>query len=309
MTGDQMKQSIMAVLPIVNKYLVEAERHCGMAFLPQAHVMEASLEIMGLVGGVKIAYATPFTFYENAPGLADGVECDIKLLKPTCFAGVPLVLERMRKQIYEKLKSRTPVSTALFDYLMKYKIDWTRKGYDTPIVNTALCNTARQQFGGKLEHMVVSSAPISPDLQALIKASLNTNLSQAYGATETCGGCMVTDDYNRHFGTVGAPLCGVRAKLVDWEEGGYTVHDKPNPRGELVIGGGSIAQGYFKNEKLTQESFKVENGVRYFYTGDIVEVYPNGIFKIIDRKKDLVKLANGEYFSLGKVSNIFQILE
>jgi long-chain acyl-CoA synthetase len=42
--------------------------------------------------------------------------------------------------------------------------------------------------------------------------------------------------------------------------------------------------------------------MNWFFTGDIAEIFPDGTFKIIDRKKDLIKLANGEFFSLGKVS-------
>lgn len=47
--------------------------------------------------------------------------------------------------------------------------------------------------------------------------------------------------------------------------------------------------------------FREEGGVRWFYTGDIGEMSPSGSIKIIDRKKDLVKLQFGEYVSLGKV--------
>ena len=69
-----------------------------------------------------------------------------------------------------------------------------------------------------------------------------------------------------------------------------------------MIGGDCVAAGYYKNDALTSESFREEDGVRWFYTGDIGEVHPDGSFKIIDRKKDLVKLQYGEYISLGKVS-------
>jgi long-chain acyl-CoA synthetase len=89
---------------------------------------------------------------------------------------------------------------------------------------------------------------------------------------------------------------------VDWAEGGYHATDRPNPRGEIVIGGDSIAMGYFKKEEETKEVFKTsEDGTRWFYSGDIGEVYEDGTIKIIDRKKDLLKLAFGEYVSLGKV--------
>lgn len=77
--------------------------------------------------------------------------------------------------------------------------------------------------------------------------------------------------------------------------------DQPHPRGEIVVGGGCVAAGYYKNDALTSEAFREEDGERWFCTGDIGEVHPDGSFKIIDRKKDLVKLQFGEYVSLGKV--------
>jgi len=52
---------------------------------------------------------------------------------------------------------------------------------------------------------------------------------------------------------------------------------------------------------LTQEFFKVEDGKRWFFTGDIGEIHHDGVIKLIDRRKDLVKLQYGEYISLGKV--------
>lgn len=64
--------------------------------------------------------------------------------------------------------------------------------------------------------------------------------------------------------------------------GGYTVHDKPNPRGEIVIGGQNISMGYFKNEEKTAEDYSVdENGQRWFCTGDIGEFHPDGCLQII----------------------------
>ena len=102
-------------------------------------------------------------------------------------------------------------------------------------------------------------------------------------------------------GRVGPPLEGVRLKLVDWPEGNYRVQDKPHPRGEIVLGGASITNGYYKNAELTRESYREEEGVHWFYTGDIGEILSDGSVRIIDRKKDLVKLQFGEYISLGKV--------
>ena len=67
------------------------------------------------------------------------------------------------------------------------------------------------------------------------------------------------------------------------------------------MGGGNIATGYYKMpEKTKEDFFKGEDGTRWFRTGDIGEIYEDGTLKIIDRKKDLVKLPYGEYVSLGK---------
>ena len=112
---------------------------------------------------------------------------------------------------------------------------------------------------------------------------------------------MTTTD-SLEYGHCGVPVYGSKFYLKDWPEGGYYTTDRPNPRGEIVISNACISPGYYKMPKETAEAFKVdEDGTRWFETGDIGEQLPNGNLKIIDRKKDLTKLANGEYVSLGKV--------
>lgn len=109
------------------------------------------------------------------------------------------------------------------------------------------------------------------------------------------------------FGRAGAPLTTNDIRLDNWEEGGYLVTNHPYPQGEIIIGGGNIALGYYKMPEATLEGFFVENGKRWFRTGDIGEFHEDGVLKIIDRKKDLVKLQQGEYVSLGKVEAILKI--
>ena len=94
---------------------------------------------------------------------------------------------------------------------------------------------------------------------------------------------------------------GVDLRLVNWEEGGYTVTDECGPRGEIMVGGGHVAVGYYEMPDKTAEEFFNENGKRWFKTGDIGQLHEDGTIQIIDRKKDLVKLQGGEYVSLGKV--------
>ena len=169
-------------------------------------------------------------------------------------------------------------------------------------MNALVCYRVKEQFGGRLEQLVIGGAPLSPQLQALIKASLNVKLIQGYGATELSGAVLAMDDDDLSYGRCGAPLANIKIRLEDWPEGGYTALDQPNPRGELIVSGCGISKEYYNNKELTAQSYiEGENGVRWFRTGDICEVFPDGTFRIIDRKKDLIKLSNGEYFSLGKV--------
>ena len=71
--------------------------------------------------------------------------------------------------------------------------------------------------------------------------------------------------------------------------GNYTINDKPYPRGEIVIGGPSISLGYFKKPDKTAETFEVDrNGQRWFHSGDIGELHPDGCLKIIG--KDFSKI-------------------
>ena len=85
--------------------------------------------------------------------------------------------------------------------------------------------------------------------------------------------------------------------------GNYTCDDKPNQRGELIIGSKSVSIGYFNNEEETEKYFDEDDvGLRWFSTGDIVEIYADRTIKIIDCKRDLIKLHNGYCISLSKVS-------
>lgn len=79
----------------------------------------------------------------------------------------------------------------------------------------------------------------------------------------------------------------------------YDANGTP-PMGELLLRGGNITPGYFKDELLTKEA--IHNG--WLHTGDIVELLENGGIKIIDRIKQLFKLAQGEYISPAYIESI-----
>ncbi len=83
-------------------------------------------------------------------------------------------------------------------------------------------------------------------------------------------------------GRTGYPLVSCEIRLVNWDEGQYKTTDKPNPRGEVLIGGKVVAREYIGDEASKENvNFKEIDGTRYFCTGDIGEVFPDGTLKII----------------------------
>ena len=141
-------------------------------------------------------------------------------------------------------------------------------------------------------------------------------MRQGYGLTETCAGTCITLPSDNGTSVVGPPQECACIRLRDWAEGNYYNSDKNKPgigmpRGEVLIGGPMVCQGYLVNpsmpdekvEAANREEFVTIDGIRYFCTGDIGQYTKNGNLQIIDRKKDLVKLQMGEYVALSKVEN------
>jgi long-chain acyl-CoA synthetase len=210
--------------------------------------------------------------------------------------------------LQNKIKAKGEFSERLVNYCIRYRQYWISKGFRTPLTDALIFSKMRAAVGGNLRVMLSGGAPLAEDAQRFIRTTLTTPLLQGYGLTETTSTACISDPDDLTVGHVGPPLNGVSLKLVDWKEGGYTVDDEDGPRGEIVIGGNHVSQGYYNMPEKTKEDFFQEGGLQYFRTGDIGQlVGDNCAVKIIDRKKDLLKLQAGEYVSLGKVESNIKI--
>jgi len=273
------------------------------AYLPLAHVLELLSECTMMMFGIPVGYSSPNTMTDMSTKVKRGQKGDASVLKPTLMCVVPLILDRIYKNIMDSVNSRGKNFQKVFDFCYRYKLYWTKSEKPTPIVDRIVFNKIKALLGGRMRFAITGGAPLSPETHEFIRTCLGITLVQGYSMTETTctGTCMGPEDQS--VGRVGPPMAGIEVKLVNWEEGNYRVSDRPHPRGEICIGGPSVAKGYFKMDEQTKESFFMENGKRWFRSGDIGVIDKDGNLKIIDRKKDLVKLQLGEYVSLGKVES------
>ncbi|XP_067404331.1 long-chain-fatty-acid--CoA ligase 4 isoform X2 [Emydura macquarii macquarii] len=270
-------------------------------YLPLAHVLELTAEISCVTYGCRIGYSSPLTLSDQSSKIKKGSKGDCTVLKPTLIAAVPEIMDRIYKNVMSKVQEMNYIQRTLFKIGYDYKLEQIKRGYDAPLCNILLFKKVKALLGGNVRMMLSGGAPLSPPTQRFMNICFCCPVGQGYGLTETCGAGTITEVSDYSTGRVGAPLICCEIKLRDWQEGGYTCRDKPNPRGEIIIGGPNVSMGYFKNEEKIEDFSVDENGQRWFCTGDIGEFHSDGCLQIIDRKKDLVKLQAGEYVSLGKV--------
>ncbi|XP_063967531.1 fatty acid CoA ligase Acsl3-like [Lytechinus pictus] len=275
-------------------------------YLPLAHILEVVVEFSLITLGCRLGYSSPQTLTDTGTRLKKGCPGDVRILKPQLIVFVPMILERIYKGVTEKLKEGSAIQRAIFNFAVDYKCKHLEQGFNTPLLNRLIFSKLTRQLGGHVRLMICGGAPLASNLQRFIQSCFNSSLIQGYGLTETCGVACVSEPRDLRIGHVGPPLTTTQVKLSDWPEGGYTNKDKPNPRGEVIVGGQNIAMGYYQMDQLTKEVFIQDNGIRYFCTGDIGEFLPDGSLKIIDRKKDLVKLQTGEYISLATIENFLK---
>ncbi|RVX18966.1 Long chain acyl-CoA synthetase 7, peroxisomal [Vitis vinifera] len=157
-------------------------------------------------------------------------------------------------------------------------------------------------LGGRVHFMGSGASPLSPDVMDFLRVCFGCQVIEGYGMTETS--CLIScmDKGDNLSGHVGSPNPACEIKLVDVPEMNYTSEDQPYPRGEICVRGPVLFQGYYKDEVQTKE---VIDGDGWLHTGDIGLWLPGGRLKIIDRKKNIFKLAQGEYIAPEKIENVY----
>uniref|UniRef100_A0A665VD81 Long-chain-fatty-acid--CoA ligase n=1 Tax=Echeneis naucrates TaxID=173247 RepID=A0A665VD81_ECHNA len=242
----------------------------SISFLPLAHMFERVVQTVLYSAGAKVGF-----FQGDIRLLPD----DMKTLQPTIFPVVPRLLNRTTVFYFIFVKEGIIRSNSIWDKLIFHKV--------------------QESLGGRVRVMVTGAAPISPSVLNFLRASLGCQIFEAYGQTESTAGCTFSMPGDASAGHVGVPLpCNI-VKLVDVEEMNYFAS---NGEGEVCIKGRNVFKGYLKDPEKTAETLDKDG---WLHTGDIGKWLPSGVLKIIDRKKNIFKLSQGEYIAPEKIENVY----
>uniref|UniRef100_A0A4W5K1Q2 Arachidonate--CoA ligase n=1 Tax=Hucho hucho TaxID=62062 RepID=A0A4W5K1Q2_9TELE len=260
------------------------------SFLPLAHMFERLIQSVVYCHGGRIGF-----FQGDIRLLSD----DMKALRPTIFPVVPRLLNRMYDKIFSQ--ANTPLKRWLLNFAAKRKGAEVSRGVIRmdSLWDKIFFSKIQASLGGRLRMIVTGAAPASPTVLGFLRAALGCQVYEAYGQTECTAGCTFTTPGDWTSGHVGAPLPCNLIKLVDVAEKNYFAR---KGEGEVCVKGPNVFKGYLKDPERTAETLDTDG---WLHTGDIGKWLPNGTLKIIDRKKHIFKLAQGEYISPEKIENIY----
>ncbi|ORA09358.1 carboxylic acid reductase [Mycobacterium arosiense] len=237
-------------------------------FMPMSHVMGRGI-LYGTLGNGGTAY---FAARSDLSTLLE----DLELVRPTEMNFVPRIWETLYGEFQRQVERR------LAD------------GIDREVVEAEVLAEQRQYLlGGRFIFAMTGSAPTSPELKKWAESLLQMHLLDGYGSTEA--GMVLFD------GEIQRPPV-IDYKLVDVPDLGYFSTDRPHPRGELLLRTENMFPGYYKRAETTANVFDDDG---YYRTGDVfAEIAPDRLV-YVDRRNNVLKLAQGEFVTLAKLEAVF----
>jgi long-chain acyl-CoA synthetase len=245
---------------------------------------------MAWVGDHLFSYAQAMVagFTINCPESGDTVLTDLREIGPTYYFAPPRVFENLLTTVMIRMEDAGALKRNMFHYFMAVA---KRCGSDIldrkpgvsssdrllyALGNLLMYGPLRNVLGmSRIRVAYTAGAAIGPDLFRFYR-SIGVNLKQLYGSTETCAAVCLQPDREIKFDSVGKPAPGVEVKISDG--------------GEVLVRGKLLLKEYYKRPDATAEVIDAEG---WFHTGDAGFFDDDGHLKIIDRAKDVGKLAQG----------------
>jgi len=279
-------------------FIVAAQGGCGFDKLRSDDSILAYLP-MAWVGDHLFSYAQWLVagFTINCPESGDTVMTDLREIGPSYYFAPPRIFENLLTQVMIRMEDASAAKRWLFGYFTAVA---RRCGPDIldgrpvgaldriryAIGNLVVYGPLRNVLGmSRIRVAYTAGAAIGPDLFRFYR-SIGINLKQLYGSTETCAYVCLQPDGGVRFDTVGEAAPGVEIRIAD--------------NGEVLVRGPMLLKEYYKRPDATLESIDPDG---YFRTGDAGFFDAAGQLKIIDRAKDVGKLATGAMFAPNYIEN------
>jgi long-chain acyl-CoA synthetase len=218
--------------------------------------------------------------------------------RPTFFVGVPRVWEKLMAGLQAGLAAepdearRQMAQGALAASISAYRL--RREGQPVPPeLATAVEGAAplftllRSKVGlDRCTTAITSTAPCRPEVHEFW-AALSMPLYEVWGMSELTGPATVVPMEDHQAPSIGKPMPGVEVRLGE--------------DGELLVRGGNVMVGYYKEPEKTSDIIDKDGWV---HSGDIAQPGPNGQFKIVDRKKELIITSAGKNISPANLESL-----
>ncbi|GAA4751406.1 long-chain fatty acid--CoA ligase [Modestobacter marinus] len=243
-------------------------------FIPLAHVLARVLQVGALNTRTVIGHTADI---KDLVG-------DLGRFQPTFVLAVPRVFEKVFNGA--KAKAEADGKGKIFDRAAEVAVSWSR-AQDTggpglalrvqhALFDRLVYGKLRAALGGRCAGAISGGAPLGERLGHFFRG-IGVTIFEGYGLTETTAAAAVNHDAALRVGTVGRPLPGVDAKIAD--------------DGEVLLRGGIVMRGYWRNEQATTEAIDADG---WFHTGDIGELDEQGFLRITGRKKEILVTAGGK---------------
>lgn len=248
-----------------------------LSFLPVSHAFERTVgHFLPVACGGEIAYAEDVTTLMR----------DMPEVKPTAMISVPRLYEKIYAGVNAKMEE-SAVKKLLFDMAQQLgmeRFELRQEGKNLNPFKAVLWKVLdhlvnaklREKMGGNLRVFVSGGAALSPTIARFLLAADITVLP-GYGLTETSPVLSVNTIKHIKPETVGRALPSVEVRQA--------------ADGELLVRGPMVMQGYWNHPEATREVLEPDG---WLHTGDIVEIDKECFIRIVDRKKEIMVLSNGE---------------
>lgn len=257
-----------------------------LSFLPPAWITE---NVLGLTFHLRTGMIV------NFPEAPETVQDNIREISPQALLFSARLWENMMAIVQVKMADTTWINRKLYQLFMPvgYKVAQMRYELRKPlgiwlkflnwIGEFTVFQPLRDKFGlTKVKSAYSSGAALNPDVIRFFRA-IGVNIKQLYGSTEAQVHTLhVGEDVK--FETVGVPAPGQKIKIAE--------------DGEILISGGTVFKGYYKDSKATKEALTTDDqGKIWFHTGDAGHLDEDGHLIYMDRVKEMITLESGKNYS------------